>query len=66
MARIRVTFWSLVVVTILAFGVFARVLDAAPSAGTRATVAVTAATATVAGGLAVRIAVVVARWRAAP
>lgn len=59
MTRIRVTFWSLVVVTILASGALVRALEAPPSAATGATVAITGIIAAISGGLALRIAVVV-------
>lgn len=66
MTRIRVTFWSLVVVTVLTSGVLVRALEAFPSAATGATVGITGVIATVTGGLAVRIAIVVARWSDTP
>lgn len=61
MTRIRVTFWGLVVTTILASGALARALDAPPAASTGVAVAATGVVAAVAGALALRIAVVVAR-----
>lgn len=60
MTRIRITFWSLVVVTILVSGALLRALEAAPSATTGTTVAVTGIIAATTGALALRIAVVVA------
>lgn len=63
MTRIRVTFWSLVLVTILATGALASALDAPPSPVTGLRVAVAGLAAAVAGMLALRIAVVVARHR---
>jgi len=63
MTRIRVTFWSLVVATILTAGVLTRALEAPPSTAVGATVAISGLAAALAGGLAVRIAVVVARHR---
>lgn len=66
MTRIRVTFWSLIVVTVLVSGVLTRALAAPPSGATGVTVAVTGLVAAVTGGLALRIAVVVARWKDTP
>ena len=63
MTRIRVTFWSLVVLTIAASGVLTRALGAPPSAGTGTTVAVAGILAALSGALALRILVVETRHR---
>jgi hypothetical protein len=61
MTRVRITFWALVTAAVLALGILTRALDAAPSPATGLTVAVAGVVATVAAGLALRIAVVLAR-----
>lgn len=63
MVRVQVTFWALVVVTIVASGVFTRALGAPPSAETAMAVAVAGLLAVLSGTLALRILIVVTRHR---
>lgn len=63
MNRILVTFWALVVVTIVTSGVLSRALGAPPSAGTGTTVALAGLLAVVSGALALRILIVTTRHR---
>lgn len=61
MRRVRLTFWVLVAVAVVATGSLSRALTAHPSPATGVTVALAGLVAAVAAGLALRILVVTGR-----